>query len=149
MFKTCTGYSIARSTTQTFFGSWIFKGRSVGELTLEGTNMAADPTDSFCPQWPDRCCFCLTKRYGVIFTSLFSILSDFFFISCFAYLIYDPLEWNRGKIKRFVFGCLGVPILVSWSFYDVVSFGVRCLLRLFCRNPTCELSNFEFFLRVA
>merc|ERR1712029_67213 len=67
-----------------------------GELNQEGEAMA-DPTDSsFCPQWPDRCCFCLIKRYGVMFTSLFSILSDFFFISCFSYLIYDPMEWNKG-----------------------------------------------------
>ena len=76
----------------------------------------ADPTDSFCPQWPDRCCFCLTKRYGVMFTSLFSILSDFFFISCFSYLIYDPMEWNKGKktsIIQFFSKAFSTPVFLG------------------------------------
>ena len=88
----------------------------------------ADPTDSsFCPQWPDRCCFCLTKRYGVMFTSLFSILSDFFFISCFSYLIYDPMEWNKGKIRNNpVF--MGESFCFSWpNIFMTVEFSIgRC-----------------------
>ena len=85
----------------------------------------ADPTDSsFCPQWPDRCCFCLTKRYGVMFTSLFSILSDFFFISCFSYLIYDPMEWNKGKIRNNPVFMACESFCFSWLVFETQQFYV-------------------------
>ena len=84
----------------------------------------ADPTDSFCPQWPDRCCFCLTKRYGVMFTSLFSILSDFFFISCFSYLIYDPMEWNKGEIRNNPVFMACESFYFSWLVFETQQFYV-------------------------
>ena len=54
--------------------------------------------DGTCPQWPDRCCFCLTKRAGVVLTGLFSILSDFVFIVTCVYASIDNKLWSTGKI---------------------------------------------------
>ena len=55
-------------------------------------------TDTVCPQWPDRCCLCMTKQCGVVFTGLISMIFDFAFIVTCAYTVYEPELWNAGKI---------------------------------------------------
>ena len=55
--------------------------------------------ESVCPQWPDRCCFCLSKRTGVVLTGLVSILFDLVSIVTNAYVLVDPDLWRKGKIK--------------------------------------------------
>ena len=62
-----------------------------------------------------------------MFTSLFSILSDFFFISCFSYLIYDPMEWNKGKKTSIIQFFGGESIFVYVNRY---LFFLACLSRL-------------------
>ena len=58
-------------------------------------------TDTACPQWPDRCCLCLTKKYGVVVTGKVSMLFDFAFIIICFYTVYEPELWNSGKPKLF------------------------------------------------
>jgi len=49
-----------------------------------------------CPQWPDRCCLCLTKQCGVVLTGLTSIVFDVAFIISCAYTLFEPSIWNTG-----------------------------------------------------
>ena len=57
-----------------------------------------------CPQWPDRCCLCLTKQCGVVLTGLTSIVFDVAFIISCAYTLFEPSIWNTGKMP-FYFAC--------------------------------------------
>ena len=51
-----------------------------------------------CPQWPDRCCFCFTKRLGVIATGLAFCVLDFLVIFLCGYtLFFDSNMWDKGK----------------------------------------------------
>lgn len=42
-----------------------------------------------CPQWPDRCCFCIPKWIGVILTGLMSVVIDLGFVALFTYVLMD------------------------------------------------------------
>ena len=55
--------------------------------------------ESVSPQWPDRCCFYLSKRTEVILTGLVSILCDLVSIVTNAYVLIDPDLWRKGLIK--------------------------------------------------
>ena len=51
-----------------------------------------------CPQWPDRCCFCFTKRLGVIVTGLAFCLLDLSVILLCGYtLFFNSNIWDKGK----------------------------------------------------
>merc|ERR1719361_929741 len=51
-------------------------------------------TSTMCPQWPDRCCLCMTKKDGVVLTGLVSMLFDLAFIILCTYTTYEPEIWN-------------------------------------------------------
>jgi len=50
-----------------------------------------------CPQWPDRCCFCLTKRAGAIFTGFIFCLLDLFVISACVYTFIDLYKFPTNS----------------------------------------------------
>ena len=51
-----------------------------------------------CPQWPDRCCFCFTKRLGVIATGLaFCVLDLLVIFLCGYTLFFNSNMWDKGK----------------------------------------------------
>jgi len=60
---------------------------------------------SACPQWPDRCCFCIPKWIGVVITGLMSVLVDTAFIALFARVLQDSKSqdvtslWDSGYVK--------------------------------------------------
>ena len=67
-----------------------------------------------CPQWPDRCCLCMTKKDGVVLTGLVSMLFDLAFIILCTYTTYEPEIWNLSKLLFFIF------FLSSYYFFDYV-----------------------------
>ena len=60
-------------------------------------------TSTMCPQWPDRCCLCMTKKDGVVLTGLVSMLFDLAFIILCTYTTYEPEIWNLSKLLFFIF----------------------------------------------
>ena len=52
-----------------------------------------------CPQWPDRCCFCLTKRAGAIFTGFIFCLLDIFVISACVYTFIDLNKFDKNSVN--------------------------------------------------
>ena len=69
-----------------------------------GLYMTMSTEATVCPQWPDRCCLCLTKQCGVVLTGLTSIVFDVAFIISCAYTLFEPSIWNTGKMP-FYFAC--------------------------------------------
>ena len=69
-----------------------------------GLYMTMSTEATVCPQWPDRCCLCLTKQCGVVLTGLTSIVFDVAFIISCAYTLFEPSIWNTGKMP-FCFAC--------------------------------------------
>ena len=63
-----------------------------------GLYMTMSTEATVCPQWPDRCCLCLTKQCGVVLTGLTSIVFDVAFIISCAYTLFEPSIWNTGKM---------------------------------------------------
>ena len=63
-----------------------------------GLSMTMSTEATVCPQWPDRCCLCLTKQCGVVLTGLTSIVFDVAFIISCAYTLFEPEIWNTGKM---------------------------------------------------
>lgn len=51
-----------------------------------------------CPQWPDRCCFCLTKRAGAIFTGFIFCLLDIFVIGACVYTFIDLKKYPTNSV---------------------------------------------------
>jgi len=53
-----------------------------------------------CPQWPDRCCFCFTKRLGVIATGLaFCVLDLLVIFLCGYTLFFNSNMWDKGYAR--------------------------------------------------
>lgn len=49
-----------------------------------------------CPQWPDRCCLCFSRKGGVILTGILSILDNICVIAICIYTSINPQFWVRG-----------------------------------------------------
>lgn len=102
--------------------------------------------ESVSPQWPDRCCFYLSKRTEVILTGLVSILCDLVSIVTNAYVLIDPDLWRKGlikisyiyskKIKRFVTKAASV-LTEYWPFSEGVFVASFLGLFLVKKNDYC------------
>jgi len=52
-----------------------------------------------CPQWPDRCCLCFSRKGGVILTGLLSILDNICIIVACVYSSIRPAYWDKGYVE--------------------------------------------------
>lgn len=52
-----------------------------------------------CPQWPDRCCLCFSRKGGVILTGLLSILDNICIIAVCIYSSINPTFWDKGYVE--------------------------------------------------
>ena len=50
-----------------------------------------------CPQWPDRCCLCFSRKGGVILTGILSILDNICVIAICIYTSINSQFWVRGN----------------------------------------------------
>jgi len=52
-----------------------------------------------CPQWPDRCCLCFSRKGGVILTGILSILDNICIIAACIYSSIKPEFWDKGYVE--------------------------------------------------
>ena len=53
-----------------------------------------------CPQWPDRCCLCCSKRAGAVLAGLLSILGNLAVLLPAVYALVRPEFWNEGTASH-------------------------------------------------
>ena len=80
--------------------------------------MMTRDTSTMCPQWPDRCCLCMTKKDGVVLTGLVSMLADLAFIILCTYTTYQPEIWNLSKFCSFFFLDYVIPLIITIANYS-------------------------------
>ena len=62
-------------------------------MCCQGSKSSGDK----CLQWPDRCCFCFSKRGGTVLTGLTSILGNLCLILPCVYAIIKFEFWAEGE----------------------------------------------------
>ncbi len=55
-----------------------------------------------CPQWPDRCCLCFSKRVGAVLTGMYCIIANLAVLLPCVYALIRPKFWTDGKKKSVV-----------------------------------------------
>lgn len=108
------------------------------------------PGSCGCPQWPDRCCMCLTKKTGVILTGMWTLLANMVIILPCVYALVRDDFWIT------VFQIVENWIVDNHWDSDVTSFALNFInsvslhhqLFLIVVIAVCGLHCFNAFLLV-
>ena len=68
-----------------------------------------------CPQWPDRCCLCCSKRAGSVFTGLLSILGNLAILLPCVYALVKPEFWAEGEKTTYI--CCSIFKSSAWKYH--------------------------------
>lgn len=117
-----------------------------------------------CPQWPDRCCLCFSRKGGVVLTGILTILDNICIILLCTYARINEEFWSEGtwtipssfhlitlffniisrQIQRPIHHEMSIKLLSVWTEKSNES-SVKCLLIHFKAKPR-EFFSLKFFL---